>query len=174
MEMKKTVEEQKRNSLPLYRLYALFRLPFIPERKKNHCRADFFNLKREPGESAAETWKRILEIEKNCEEITPAELLASNFLSVIRNTIGDNELKKKTKTGDISVEAITDTIHKYMYKKWVFKLRRRKKNQARGQKKNHKILKKEHQTNSGKSTASDEVHIIGKNNMTARQKHRKV
>ena len=23
--------------------------------EKNHCRADFFNLKREPGESAAET-----------------------------------------------------------------------------------------------------------------------
>ena len=63
-EMTKTVKEREPNSLPLYRLYALFRLHFIPERNKHHSRADFFNLKREPGESAAETWKRILEIEK--------------------------------------------------------------------------------------------------------------
>ena len=78
-EMTKTVREKEPNSLPLYRLYTLFRLHFIPEKNKHHSRADFFNLKREPGESAAETWKRILEIEKNCEfeEITAAELLAS-------------------------------------------------------------------------------------------------
>ena len=80
-EMTKAVREKEPNSLPLYRLYTLFRLQFIPERNEHHSRADFFNLKREPGESAAETWKRILEIEKNCEieEITAAELLASNF-----------------------------------------------------------------------------------------------
>ena len=115
-EMTKTVREREPNSLPLYRLYALFRLHFIPERNKHHSRADFFNLKREPGESAAETWKRILEIEKNCdfEEITAAELLASKFLSVIGKTTGDNDLKKIKKKG---VEAITDTIHEYMYEK---------------------------------------------------------
>ena len=71
-EMTKTVREKEPNSLPLYRLYTLFRLHFIPERNKHHSRADFFNLKREPGEPAAETLKRILEIEKSCdfEEIT--------------------------------------------------------------------------------------------------------
>ena len=78
-EMTKTIREKEPTPLPLYRLYALFRLHFIPERKKHHSRANFFNLKREPGETAAETWKRILEIGKNCEfeEITAAELLAS-------------------------------------------------------------------------------------------------
>ena len=83
--MTKTVRKREPNSLPLHRLYTLFRLHFIPERNKRHSRADIFNLKREPGESAAETWKRILENEKNCEfeEITAAELLASKFLSVI-------------------------------------------------------------------------------------------
>ena len=118
-EMTKTVREREPNSLPLYRLYSLFRLHFIPERNKQHSRADFFNLKREPGESAAETWKRNLEVEKNCEfeEITSAELLASKFLSVIGKTTGDNDLKKKTKKGDMSVEAITDTVHEYMYEK---------------------------------------------------------
>ena len=118
-EMTKTVREREPNSLQLYRPYALFRLHFIPERNKHHSRADFFNLKCEPGKSAAETWKRILEIEKNCEfeEITAAELLASKFLSVIGKTTGDNDLKKKIKKGDMSVEAITDTIYEYMYEK---------------------------------------------------------
>ena len=111
-EMTKTVRESEPNSLPLDRFYALFRLHFIPERNKHHSRADFFNLKREPGESAAEPWKRILEIEKNCEfEEIAAELLASNILSVIGKTTGNNEVKKKIKKRDMSVEAITDTIH---------------------------------------------------------------
>ena len=111
-EMTKTLREKEPNSLPSFRLYILFRLHFIPERNKHHSRADFFNL-------AAETWKRILEIEKNCEfeEITAAELLASKFLSVIGKTTGDNDLKKKIKKGDMPVEAITDTIHEYMYEK---------------------------------------------------------
>ena len=53
-EMTKTVSEKEPNSLPLYRLHPLCRLHFIPERNKHHSRADFFYLKREPGESAAE------------------------------------------------------------------------------------------------------------------------
>ena len=79
-DMTKMVSEKEPNFLPLHRLYASFRLHSIPERNKHHNRADFFILKREPGESAADTWKRILETEKNCEfeEITAAELLASN------------------------------------------------------------------------------------------------
>ena len=98
-EMTKTEREREPNSLPLYRLYTLFRLQLIPEQNKHHSIADFFKIKREPGESAAETWKRILETEKNCEfkEVTVAELLASKFLSVIGKTTGDNDLKKKTK-----------------------------------------------------------------------------
>ena len=44
-------------------------------------------------------------------------MLASKFLSVIGKTTGDNDLKKKIKKGDMSVEATTDTIHEYMYEK---------------------------------------------------------
>ena len=64
-EMTKAVKEREPNSLSLHHLYALFRLHFIPELNKHHSRADFFNLKREPGETAAGIWERILEIEKN-------------------------------------------------------------------------------------------------------------
>ena len=48
----RTARERQLISIPLRRLYTLFRLHFIPE---HHSRADFLNLKREPGESAAET-----------------------------------------------------------------------------------------------------------------------
>ena len=119
-EMTKTIREREPSSLPLYKLYTLFRLHFTPERNVQHSRADFFDLKREDGESAADVWKRILEIEKkNCEfeTITAAELLASKFLSVIGKSTGDYDLKKKIRKSDMSVEAITDAILEYTYDK---------------------------------------------------------
>ena len=111
-EMSRTIREREPTTLPLHRLYALFRIHFIPERNKHHSRADFFNIKRENNESAAEVWKRILEVEKKCEfeDITPAELLASKFLSLIGRSSGDYELKKKIKKSNMSIDAITDAI----------------------------------------------------------------
>ena len=116
-EMTKTVREREPSSLLLYKLYTLFRLHFTPERNVQHSRADFFDLKREDGESAADVWKRILEVEKNCEfeTITAAEFLASKFLSVIGKSTGDYDLKKKIRKSDMSVEAITEALHEYKY-----------------------------------------------------------
>ena len=118
-EMTKTVREREPSSLPLYKLYTLFRLHFTPERNVHHSRADFFELKREEGESAADVWKRILAIERNCEfeTITAAELLASKFLSVIGKSTGDYDLKKKIRKSDMSVKAITEALHEHMYEK---------------------------------------------------------
>ena len=95
--MTKTVRERESSSLPLHKLYTLFRLHFRLERKVQHSRADLFDLKREHGKSAADVWKRILEVEKNCEfdTITAAELLGSKFLSLIGKSTGDYELKKQ-------------------------------------------------------------------------------
>ena len=118
-EMTKTVREREPSSLPLHKLYTLFRLHYTPERNVQHSRSDFFDLRRNNGESAADVWKRILEIEKNCEfeNIIAAEFLASKFLSLIGKSAGDHELKKKIRKSDMSVEAITDAIHEYMYEK---------------------------------------------------------
>ena len=118
-EMTKTVREREPSSLPLYKPYTLFRLHFTPERNAQHSRADFFDLKREDGKSAADVWKRILEVEKNCEfeTITAAELLSSKFLSVIGKSTCDYDLKKKIRKSDMSIEAITEALHEYMYKK---------------------------------------------------------
>ena len=84
-EMTKTIREKDPNSLPLNKLYSLFRLHFIPERNKHHSRADFFGIERDKNETAEDVWTRLLEVEKNCEfeNITAAELLASKFLSLI-------------------------------------------------------------------------------------------
>ena len=118
-EMTKTVREREPSSLLLHKLYSLFRLHFTPERNVHHSRADFFELKREEGESAADVWKRILTIERNCEfeTITAAELLASKVLSVIGKSTVDYDLKKKIRKSDMSVEAITDALHEHMYEK---------------------------------------------------------
>ena len=96
-EMTKTVREREPSSLPLYKLYTLFRLHFTPERNVHHSRADFFDSKREDGETAADVWKRILDVEKNCEfeTITAAKLLASKLLSLIGKSTGDCDFKKK-------------------------------------------------------------------------------
>ena len=116
-EMTKTVREREPSTLPLHRLYSLFRLHFTSVRNVQHSRADFFDLKRESNETAADVWKRILEVEKNWETITAAELLASKFLSLIGKSTGDYEFKKKIRKSDMSVETITEAKHEYMYEK---------------------------------------------------------
>ena len=77
-EITKTVRKREPSSLQLHKLYTLFRQHFTPERNVHHSRPDFFDLKRENGETAADVWKRILEVEKDCEfkTMTAAKLLA--------------------------------------------------------------------------------------------------
>ena len=45
-EMTKTVREREPSTLPLHRLYSLFRLHFTPERNVQHSRADFFRFEK--------------------------------------------------------------------------------------------------------------------------------
>ena len=56
-------------------------------------------------------------MEKNCEfeKVTPAELIASKFLSVIGRSTGDSELKKNFRKSDMTIETITALIHEHMY-----------------------------------------------------------
>ena len=116
-EMTKTVRDNDPNKMNINQLYSLFRLHFIPERNKFHSRADFFGITREPNETAEDVWTRILQTEKNCEfdRVTPAELIASKFLSLIGRSTSYYELKKKIRKSDMTIETITDLIHEYMY-----------------------------------------------------------
>ena len=118
-EMTKTVREREINSLPLYQLYTLFRLHFIPERNKHHSRADFFQSKTRTRRircGNVETHSR------NREELRIRRNIGSRIARIkipvrFGNTTGDNDLEKKIKKGDMSVKAITDTIHEYMHEK---------------------------------------------------------
>ena len=179
-EMTKTVREREPSSLPLHKLYSLFRLHFTPERNVHHSRADFFELKREEGESAADVWKRILTIERNCEfeTITAAELLASKFLSVIGKPTGDYDLKKKITKSDKSVEAITDALHEHMYEKLndspeteqEKKIRYLNKRKAKSFKKNKQI----NRPNSRKWTAINVELQTGRDSTNVRPEERNV
>ena len=117
-EMTKTVRKSEPSILPLQTSHP-FRLHFTPERNVQHSRADFFDLKRETNETASDVWKRILDVENNCEfeTIAAAELIASKFISLLGKSTGDYELKKKISKSNMSIEAITDAIHEYMYEK---------------------------------------------------------
>ena len=116
-EMTRTVRDNDSNNMDNNQLYSLFRLHFIPERNKFHSRADFFGIAREKHETAEDVWTRILQVEKNCEfeNVTPAELIASKFLSVIGRSTGDYELKKKIRKKDMTIETITALIHEHKY-----------------------------------------------------------
>ena len=105
------------NKINTNQLYSLFRLHFITERNKFQSRADFFGIVREPNETAEDVWTRILQTEKNSEinNFTAAELIASKFLSLIRRSMGDYELKIKVQMSNMRIETITDLIHEYMY-----------------------------------------------------------
>ena len=95
--MTRTVRDNDPNRMDINQLYSLFRLHFIPERKAFHSRADCFRITREKHETAEEVKSRILQVEKNCEfeNVTPAELLASKFLSVIGRSTGDRRKLEK-------------------------------------------------------------------------------
>ena len=96
-EKTKTVRDNDPNKTDINQLYSLFRLHFIPERNKFRSRADFFGIPGDKHETVEDVWTRILHVEKNCEfeNVTPAELIASKFLSVIGRSTGHYELKKK-------------------------------------------------------------------------------
>ena len=117
-ENEKTVREREPNSLPLYRLYTLLRLHFFPVRNKHHSRADFFNFKTRTGriscrnlETHSRGWKELPIRKNNGSWNTCIKISIRNW-----ENYGWQGTKEEKKKEDLSVEAITDTIHEFMYK----------------------------------------------------------
>ena len=166
-EMTNSVWKKELSSLPLDFTHFSDYTSFLNRRNST---VTTFNLERKPGESATDTWKRILEIVKNCEfeTLTAAELLASNFVSVIWKTRGDNDMKKKIKNVDMSVGAITDTIREFMYEKTnEFKDSDEETNIKHvSRMRTYRKHEKENQNNFKKQIASDAVQLPGTNNIT--------
>ena len=116
-EITRTFRDNDPNRMDNNQLNSLFRLHIIPEGSKFHSRANFFGITREKSETAEDVWTRILQVEKNCEleNATPGELIASKFPSLSGRSTGDNEIKKKIRKSDMTIETITNLVHKYMY-----------------------------------------------------------
>ena len=57
----------------LSELLKLFKKTFIPARNVFHSRAQFFSIKQEDNDTLDKYWKRLVDIERNCEfnRITP-------------------------------------------------------------------------------------------------------
>ena len=113
--MTKTVRDYDPNKMN--QLNSLFCLHFIPERNKFHNRADFFGITKERHETAEDVRTRRLQTEKNCEfdNVTPAELIATKFLSLIGRSTGHYELKKNIGKSNMTIETITYSIRECMY-----------------------------------------------------------
>ena len=56
---------------------------YMPKRTTYHCRSDFFCSKQEKSEAPKEHWKKVVELEKNCDikDIKQENLLFSKFIS---------------------------------------------------------------------------------------------
>ena len=116
-EMTRTVRDNDPNRMDNNQIYSRFRLHFIPERNEVHSRADSFGITRKKSETVEDVCTRILQVEKNCdiENVTPAELIASQFQSITGRSTADYELKRKIRKSDMTIETITDLIHEYKY-----------------------------------------------------------
>ena len=166
-------------------LNSLFRLHIIPEGSKFHSRANFFGITREKNETAEDVWTRILQVEKNCEleNATPGELIASKLPSLSGRSTGDYEIKKKIRKSDMTIETITNLIHKYMYdrlnewnnsydekeiqhiQKWEYK-RKWSEKSSYGRPRKNRTVKNQYIKTTG---ADNVVHLIGQECTTSQQ-----
>ena len=80
-------------------LIRLFNEYFLPKRNTYHNRGEFFWTKQTESETPEDFWRRLIEIEKECnfESITAEELLISNFMTAITDKKLRDKLMKEKK-----------------------------------------------------------------------------
>ena len=81
-----------KNRIRLYTAY------YLPKRNTYHNRRDFFWAKQSGEETPEKFWRRLIEIEKECNlgTISAEELQISKYMTAITNKkIGDKILKEK-------------------------------------------------------------------------------
>ena len=74
----------------------------MPKRNTHHNRGDFFWAKQTEDETPEEFWRRLIEIEKECNfnAISAEELLISKYMTAITDTkfTGQNTERKNTES----------------------------------------------------------------------------
>ena len=81
------------DTIPVEKLIKLFNQYYLPKRNVYHNRGDFFWAKQKDTETPEEFWRRLIDIEKECnfEGMSAEELLISKFM----NSITDKKLRDK-------------------------------------------------------------------------------
>ena len=115
-EMTTTEFGEKPEEMQLPRLIQVFKNYYTPLRNIYHSRGDFFWAKQKIGETPEQHWKKLCEIEKECEfkNITPAELMVSKFVT----SITDTKLRDKILDEEIiTVNTVMNRIKQDTYDK---------------------------------------------------------
>ena len=104
------------DSIKIKDLIRLFTEFYMPKRNTYHNRGDFFWAKQTEDETPKEFWRRLIEIEKECNftTISAEELLISKYMTAITDKkLRDKIMKEKT----LEMKKIIDLIKQNTYKK---------------------------------------------------------
>ena len=87
------------DKIAIKELIRLFNEYFLPKRNTYHNRGEFFWTKQTEAETPEDFWRRLIEIEKECnfEGITAEELLISKFMTAITDKKLRDKLMKEKK-----------------------------------------------------------------------------
>ena len=104
------------DSIKVKDLIRLFTEFYMPKRNTYHNRGDFFWAKQTEDETPEEFWRRLVEIEKECNfnAISAEELLISKYMTAITNkNLRDKIMKEKT----LELKKIIELIKQNTYEK---------------------------------------------------------
>ena len=104
------------DSIKVKDLIRLFTEFYMPKRNTYHNRGDFFWAKQTEDETPEEFWKRLIEIEKECNfnAISAEELLISKYMTAITDKkLRDKIMKEKT----LELKKIIELIKQNTYEK---------------------------------------------------------
>ena len=88
------------DKIAIKELIRLFNEYFLPKRNTYHNRGEFVWTKQTESETPEDFWRRLIEIEKECnfENITAEELLISKYLTAITDKKLRDKLMKEKKS----------------------------------------------------------------------------
>ena len=97
--MTRTKYKTELDKIAIKEFFRLFNEYFLPKRNTYHSREESFWTKQTKAETPEDFWRRLIEIEKECnfESITAEELLISKFLTAITDKKLRDKLMKEKK-----------------------------------------------------------------------------
>ena len=102
------------DKIAIKELIRLFNEYFLPKRNTYHNREEFFWTKQTEAETPEDFWRRLIEIEKECnfESITAEELLISKFMTAITDKkLRDKLMKEKNSEMKKTIEMIKQNTY---------------------------------------------------------------